>query len=451
MTDSVVGEAARLRPHEVQRPATEVMTAACIARRIIRAHDGSCSGPRWPCCCAPRSRPAPRCRRRPGGDAPPVLLVSIDGFRADYLDRGITPNLSRIANTGVRADGMRPSYPALTFPNHYTLVTGLRPDRHGIVHNTMRDPATRRLSKPTTKRRRGRRALVERRGADLGHGGDARPADGDDVLARFAGADPRRAADALACSTTRRCPMQRASTRSSNGSPNPRRAFASRRCTSNCSTRRATTTARIRREMPRSIAQIDASIGRLLDALQARGLRDRVNLVIVSDHGMAEVAAGPRGRDRGHGGVRAMRRWCRPGRSSASRRNRARGRGGSDSCSVATRTTNAGERSRTAAALAFRHASARAADRVPDGRRLGCDPARRRRAATRACARFARLRSGIAVDARVVHRATARRSCRACACRCSTTSTCIRCSHACSRLPPGEHDGSADVFTPALR
>ena len=51
------------------------------------------------------------------------------------------PNVSRLASDGVRAiDGMRPSYPSLTFPNHYTLVTGLRPDHHGIVHNTMRDP-----------------------------------------------------------------------------------------------------------------------------------------------------------------------------------------------------------------------------------------------------------------------------------------------------------------------
>src|SRR5690606_22002497 len=69
----------------------------------------------------------------------PVLLVSIDGFRADYLDLGITPNLTRIASAGVRAQGMIPSYPSLTFPNHYSIVTGLRPDHHGIVHNQMHD------------------------------------------------------------------------------------------------------------------------------------------------------------------------------------------------------------------------------------------------------------------------------------------------------------------------
>jgi predicted AlkP superfamily pyrophosphatase or phosphodiesterase len=71
-----------------------------------------------------------------------LILVSIDGFRADYLQRGVTPTLSALAADGVGARvGMRPSFPSLTFPNHYTLVTGLYPDHHGIVANTMDDPA----------------------------------------------------------------------------------------------------------------------------------------------------------------------------------------------------------------------------------------------------------------------------------------------------------------------
>ena len=68
-----------------------------------------------------------------------LLLISIDGLRADMLDRGITPNLARITRDGVRARWMTPSYPSLTFPNHYTIVTGLRPDHHGIVHNSMHE------------------------------------------------------------------------------------------------------------------------------------------------------------------------------------------------------------------------------------------------------------------------------------------------------------------------
>jgi predicted AlkP superfamily pyrophosphatase or phosphodiesterase len=71
----------------------------------------------------------------------PVILIGIDGFRADYLDRGLTPTLSGLAAEGVRAEGgMKPSFPSVTFPNFYTLVTGLHPDNHGLVYNTMRDP-----------------------------------------------------------------------------------------------------------------------------------------------------------------------------------------------------------------------------------------------------------------------------------------------------------------------
>ncbi|WP_024869701.1 ectonucleotide pyrophosphatase/phosphodiesterase [Pseudoxanthomonas suwonensis] len=70
----------------------------------------------------------------------PLLLVSVDGLRADALGRGDTPTLDRLAAGGVRAQWMRPSFPVLTFPNHYTLATGMRPDHHGIVHNSMNDP-----------------------------------------------------------------------------------------------------------------------------------------------------------------------------------------------------------------------------------------------------------------------------------------------------------------------
>ena len=72
---------------------------------------------------------------------PPLIVISLDGFRADYLDRGFSPTLARWAREGVRAVSMRPSFPSVTAPNHYTLMTGLRPDHHGIVDNTMVDPA----------------------------------------------------------------------------------------------------------------------------------------------------------------------------------------------------------------------------------------------------------------------------------------------------------------------
>ncbi|MBW8745552.1 MAG: alkaline phosphatase family protein [Sphingomonas sp.] len=70
---------------------------------------------------------------------PITILISIDAFRADYLQRGLTPNLAALAVHGISA-AMRPSFPTKTFPNHYAIVTGLRPDRNGIVGNKMEDP-----------------------------------------------------------------------------------------------------------------------------------------------------------------------------------------------------------------------------------------------------------------------------------------------------------------------
>jgi predicted AlkP superfamily pyrophosphatase or phosphodiesterase len=77
------------------------------------------------------------------GDQPIVILVSIDGWRWDYLDRFNPPALLRLAADGVRADGLIPQFPSKTFPNHYTVVTGLRPAHHGIISNNMRDPVIR--------------------------------------------------------------------------------------------------------------------------------------------------------------------------------------------------------------------------------------------------------------------------------------------------------------------
>ncbi len=72
-----------------------------------------------------------------------VVLVSLDGFRWDYAKRDGAKNLLSIAKGGVWApEGMIPSYPSLTFPNHYTLVTGLYPEHSGLVANSFEDPAT---------------------------------------------------------------------------------------------------------------------------------------------------------------------------------------------------------------------------------------------------------------------------------------------------------------------
>jgi predicted AlkP superfamily pyrophosphatase or phosphodiesterase len=71
-----------------------------------------------------------------------VVLVSLDGFRYDYPTKYATKNLLAMATRGASApEGMIPSYPSVTFPNHYTIVTGLYPEHHGIVANSFYDPA----------------------------------------------------------------------------------------------------------------------------------------------------------------------------------------------------------------------------------------------------------------------------------------------------------------------
>jgi predicted AlkP superfamily pyrophosphatase or phosphodiesterase len=73
---------------------------------------------------------------------PYVVLVSLDGFRYDYARKyGAKHLLALAADGAVAGEGMIPSYPSLTFPNHYTLVTGLYPEHHGIIANNFYDPA----------------------------------------------------------------------------------------------------------------------------------------------------------------------------------------------------------------------------------------------------------------------------------------------------------------------
>jgi predicted AlkP superfamily pyrophosphatase or phosphodiesterase len=75
-------------------------------------------------------------------ERPLVILISLDGFRWDYMSKAATPNLRSLAARGVRAEGLIPSFPTKTFPNHYTIVTGLYPGHHGIIANNLLDPAT---------------------------------------------------------------------------------------------------------------------------------------------------------------------------------------------------------------------------------------------------------------------------------------------------------------------
>ncbi len=69
-----------------------------------------------------------------------LILISIDAFRADYLQKFKPPHLMKLAAEGVHAEKLIPVFPTMTFPNHQTIVTGLRPEHHGVIHNNFFDP-----------------------------------------------------------------------------------------------------------------------------------------------------------------------------------------------------------------------------------------------------------------------------------------------------------------------
>jgi predicted AlkP superfamily pyrophosphatase or phosphodiesterase len=130
------------------------LTAASrLARLVLVAFAASCaSAPpsaRSPAADRPQTAPGASVRRTVTGgvndpsqqSAPYLVLLSFDGFRADYLDRTDLPNIRRLVTRGARSRGLTPVFPSLTFPNHYSLVTGLYPERHGIVANSFYDPA----------------------------------------------------------------------------------------------------------------------------------------------------------------------------------------------------------------------------------------------------------------------------------------------------------------------
>lgn len=220
----------------------------------------------------------------------PLLLISIDGLRADSLGKGDTPHLDRLASQGVRAQWMNPSYPALTFPNHYTLVTGLRPDHHGVVHNTMREEG-----------------LGDFRVADKVAGADGRwwQAEPIWVSAEKAGlltaswAWPGSAAQINGHRPGRWRPYdetvpvnERADEVAAwlNEPPASRPLFAALYLEPVDSAGHAH--GPDSEQVRTAIRQADAAIGRLADALAATGTLDQVNLIIVSDHGMATVGPG---------------------------------------------------------------------------------------------------------------------------------------------------------------
>ena len=219
---------------------------------------------------------------------PTVVLVSIDGFRYDYLDRYPSPNLHRLSTQGVRAP-LVPVFPSKTFPNHYSIVTGLYPEHDGVVENTMYDPSIDAFFQISDSaavadaRWWGGEPLwvtVERQGqiaascfwpgSEAAIEGvrphywlhyDVRVPDSTRV---------RQVLDWLALPVTARptfvtlyfSEVDHAGHESGPESP----------------------------AVARAIVQVDQAIGRLLDGLDAQGLRDQVDVIVVADHGMSPIS-----------------------------------------------------------------------------------------------------------------------------------------------------------------
>lgn len=248
--------------------------------------------PKISCCALLLSLTACVALPRPGAVAAtaaahPVLLISIDGLRAGDLDLALTPNLDRMVREGVRAQWLVPSYPSLTFPNHYTLVTGLRPDRHGIVHNTMRDEAL------------GGFKLSDREAVGTGGWWEGEPLW---VTAEKAGLPtatlswPGSEAPIGGVRPTRWQPYDGEipySTRVDQvvgwmvepQATRPRFATLYFEDLDEESHDFGPDSQQARQ----ALAEADAAVGRLLRGLEAKGVLDEVNIVLVSDHGMAAV------------------------------------------------------------------------------------------------------------------------------------------------------------------
>lgn len=66
---------------------------------------------------------------------PIILTIAFDGFRYDYLNRGLTPILEEIAKNGTKAPYMMNQFPTITFPNFHSIMTGMHPETHGVIGN----------------------------------------------------------------------------------------------------------------------------------------------------------------------------------------------------------------------------------------------------------------------------------------------------------------------------
>ncbi len=217
---------------------------------------------------------------------PQVVLVSIDGFRWDYLDRPEAVRLRELAARGVRAERMIQVFPTKTFATHYSMVTGLHPGEHGILANNIWDDA---IGERFTL---SNRAMVQ----------DARWWGGEPIWVTAERKGLRTAplfwpGSEAEIQGVRPSFWRRYDSRVTNA----RRVRMALDLLAESSASFATiyfshvddaghNHGPAAPETSRAIAQADSLVGLLVDGIAARGLSDRVNILIVSDHGMADLS-----------------------------------------------------------------------------------------------------------------------------------------------------------------
>lgn len=218
----------------------------------------------------------------------PVLLISIDGFAANYMDRFPVPRLRQLAAGGVASRSLIPVFPTKTFPTHYSMVTGLYPDQTGVISNNMEDPDL-----PGRFSLRNREAIIDGRwyggepvwntiqrqglsaatlfwvGSEAEIGG-MRP----DIWRPYRSNMSYRA---------RIDTVMEWLTRPEENRPDLVTLYLNR--VDIAGHRYGLESG----ELEEAVAEVDHWIGVLLDELEATGLRDHINLLLVSDHGMSAL------------------------------------------------------------------------------------------------------------------------------------------------------------------
>lgn len=228
-------------------------------------------------------------RQAPAAAPPPLLLISLDGFRHDYFERAATPNLDRLIAGGLKADALVHVYPTKTFVTHYSMVTGLYAEHTGVVANSMWDPRRRAAfslrdrdtvadgfwygGEPiwVTAERQGLRAATYFWPGSEARIGGVRPT----WWLPYAHDTPHRERIDQILAWLELPPRERPSflalyfshidTVGHRSGPDSR-------------------------ELAAAVEAVDRDLGRLFDGLEARGLFSRMHVLVVSDHGMAEIA-----------------------------------------------------------------------------------------------------------------------------------------------------------------